>query len=148
MEAFPAAARNAAKRWAAEAGHEIALMLERATHEPRDWISGIGTYTIAWGLPHFAIIAALLASVPARAAIWTVALVWMGAACLMNARRCGRTHCRFTGPYYLVMIVPVIVLASGLIAAEFTTWLALAGLILLGSKMIWWMSERAFGKFS
>jgi Ca2+/Na+ antiporter len=46
-------------------------------------------------------------------AVWIIALIWMGSACILNARRCGRTHCRYTGPYYLVMIVPVLLLAAG-----------------------------------
>jgi hypothetical protein len=43
-----------------------------------------------------------------RAAVWTAALLWMGTACILNSRRCGRTHCRYTGPYYVAMIAPVI----------------------------------------
>ena len=64
--------------------------------------------------------ATLFVSVPLRAVVWTVALVWMGAACILNARRCGRTHCRYTGPYYLAMIAPVVLLAVGIVAADFT----------------------------
>jgi hypothetical protein len=41
----------------------------------------------------------------------------MGTACILNARRSGRTHCRFTGPYYLAMTAPVLVLASGVATA-------------------------------
>src|SRR5215472_17682464 len=32
--------------------------------------------------------------------------------------RCGRTHCRYTGPYYLAMIAPVLVLASGVVSVD------------------------------
>jgi hypothetical protein len=46
----------------------------------RDWLSSPRTSLIAWWVPHAAIVASLLASVPVRAAIWIVALVWMGAA--------------------------------------------------------------------
>lgn len=60
-----------------------------------------------------AIVAGLFAAAPVRAAIWTIALAWMGSACILNARRCGRTHCRFTGPYYLATIIPVIGFGSG-----------------------------------
>ena len=92
--------------------------------------------------------ATLFASVPLRAVVWTVALVWMGVACILNARRCGRTHCRYTGPYYLAMIAPVVVLASGIVAANFYSWLTLAALIAFGGWIIWWATERAWGKFS
>lgn len=69
-------------------------------------------------------------------------------ACILNARRCGRTHCRYTGPYYLAMIAPVLVLASGLNLGGFLGWLILGIFILAGSKVIWWTTERAWGKFS
>ena len=72
----------------------------------------------------------------------------MGTACILNSRRCGRTHCRYTGPYYLAMIAPVILLASGLITVDFYVWLALAALIVLGGWIIWWATERAWGKLS
>jgi hypothetical protein len=122
-------------------------MADNAVHASRDWLSGAGSYVLAWGLPQLVIILALLLPVPARTAVWIVALVWMAAACLINARRCGRRHCRFTGPYYLLMIAPVAVIGSGLVAAGFATWLAFAGLIILGSKLIWWLTERSLGKF-
>jgi hypothetical protein len=122
--------------------------LDGTAPSSRDWLGSAGTYALAWGLPHFAIIAGLAAPVPARAAIWIAALVWMGAACLLNARRCGRTHCRYTGPYYLAIILPVLALGMDLVPVGFTGWLVLAALILLGSKVIWWVSERALGKFS
>jgi hypothetical protein len=108
------------------------------------------TNALAWWVPQAAIVAAIFASVPVRAVIWTVALVWMGTACLLNARRCGRTHCRYTGPYYLAMIAPVLALALGLVPVPvgFYGWLALGVLVLAGSKIIWWATERAWGKFS
>jgi hypothetical protein len=93
------------------------------------------------------VIAALLTSVPLRAAIWTVALAWMGTACILNSRRCGRTHCRYTGPYYLGMIAPVLALALAPISLPLAAWVVLAAIILLGSKIIWWATERAWGKF-
>jgi hypothetical protein len=101
---------------------------------------------MAWWIPTALIVAGLFASTPSRTAIWIAALAWMGLACLLNARRSGRTHCRFTGPYYLAMIVPA--LALGLMTAPLYAWLVLAALILLGDKIIWWATERAWGTFS
>jgi len=80
--------------------------------------------------------------------MWIIALIWMGSACILNSRRCGRTHCRYTGPYYLAMIAPVLVLASGVISADIYAWLSLAILILGGSMIIWWATETAWAKFS
>jgi hypothetical protein len=91
-------------------------------------------------------LAALFLAVPVRAVVWTVTLIWMGSACILNARQCGRTHCRYTGPYYLTMIVPVI--ALGIISSGSYVWIALGVVIIGGSKLIWWATERARGKFS
>lgn len=113
-----------------------------------DWVSDVQGYGLLWGLPIVAIVSALLVDVPTRMVIWIVALAGMGTACILNARRCGRTHCRFTGPYYLAMIIPVLALGSGIISAGLYGWLALAALIIFGSKLIWWATERAWGKFS
>jgi hypothetical protein len=123
-------------------------MVDAANQTSRDWLSNTHVNLLAWWIPQAAILAALAVPVPIRATIWTFALILMGAACILNARRCGRTHCRYTGPYYLAMIVPVLVLVSGIASANFYGWLALGILILAGSKAIWWATERAWGKFS
>jgi hypothetical protein len=115
---------------------------------PVDWITDTRAHIVAWWMPKAAIVIALFAPVPARVAVWIAALLWMGTACLLNARRCGRTHCRYTGPFYLAMIAPVLLLASGLVVASFSVWLALAALIVLGGWIVWWATERAWGRYS
>jgi len=78
---------------------KIATAVVKITEQrSNDWLSNADTNLVAWWLPKGAIIAALFGAAPLRAAIWTVALLWMGIACILNARRCGRTHCRYTGP--------------------------------------------------
>jgi hypothetical protein len=121
----------------------VTLMANDAIRASNDWLGRTRTNALAWWVPQAAIVAGLLVPVPGRAAIWIIALIWMGTACILNAKRCGRTHCRYTGPYYLAMIAPVLVLASGIYG-----WLLLGVLILGGSKIIWWATERAWGKFS
>jgi hypothetical protein len=41
-----------------------------------------------------------------------------------------------TGPYYLAMIAPTLVIGSGIVAVGIYGWLVLACIILLGSKLI------------
>jgi hypothetical protein len=91
------------------------------------------------------IAAALFAPTPLRTVVWTIAMAWTGAACLVNAARCGRTHCRYTGPFYLALIVPTLVAGSA--DASTPVWIALAALILIGGKAIWWASERVWGRY-
>jgi hypothetical protein len=123
-------------------------MANKSVRSSRDWLASVGSSTLAWRIPSIAIVAALFAPMPYRGVVWIIALVWMGTACILNARRCGRTHCLYTGPYYLAMIMPVLVLTSGIIGAGFYGWFALGTLILAGSWLIWWATERVWGKFS
>jgi hypothetical protein len=123
-------------------------MADGTIHTTRDWLGSPRASLLAWWIPQIAFLVGLFVGVPARTAIWIIALIWMGTACILNARRCHRTHCRYTGPYYLATIVPVFALGSGLISGGFYVWLALGGVILLGSKLIWWATERTWGKFS
>ena len=95
-----------------------------------------------------AIVAGLFVPVSFRSLIWIIALIWMGTACMLNARRCNRTHCRYTGPYYLAMIVPVFVLSVGVVSAGIYGWISLGVFIVGGSGLIWWATERTWGKFS
>lgn len=61
----------------------------------------------------------------ARVWLWTPALAFAGAACLVNAARCGRRHCFFTGPLYLA--------AAGVVAGSALDFIPLqAGWILAG----------------
>jgi hypothetical protein len=119
-----------------------------AARPATDWTGSIRTYTSVWGAPTAMMVAGLLVDIPARTSIWTLALAWKGTACILNAQRCGRTHCRFTGPFYLASILPVLVLASGLVSSGFYAWVALGTGIILGSKLTWWVTERAWGRFS
>ena len=114
----------------------------------RDWLGSVHTSLLAWWMPKAAILAGLFVPASFRAVIWIIALIWMGTACILNARRCNRTHCRYTGPYYLVMIVPVMALGAGLVTVGTLGWVWLGLIILGGSGLIWWATERAWGKFS
>jgi hypothetical protein len=46
------------------------------------------------------------------------------------------------------MIVPVLALGSEVAAVGLYGWLVLGVLILAGSKILWWATERTWGKFS
>jgi hypothetical protein len=49
---------------------------------------------LAWWFPLVAIIGGLFVLVWLRTAGWVIALSWMGTPCMLNARRCKRTHRR------------------------------------------------------
>jgi len=113
----------------------------------KDWARSLGGYLIAWGIPSIILVAAGLLDPASRAIVWAGVLVWMGAGCLLNARRCGRTHCRYTGPYYLLMIVPVVLLGAEVVSFGAWAWWGLGAMILLGIKIIWLATEVMWGKY-
>ncbi len=55
-----------------------------------DWAAGKKGLLLAWGLPIGAMLIAIFIDPLSKMIIWITALVWMGSACLLNARRCGR----------------------------------------------------------
>jgi hypothetical protein len=82
------------------------------------------------------------------AAAWTIAFAWMGAACLVNARRCGRLHCFFSGPILLAGAILTGFAALGVVrvepwamAAIVTAALCLAALT-FGLELIWGRYRR------
>src|SRR5258708_39410943 len=111
----------------------------------RDWLANTRTSALAWWIPQVAIVGGLFGPVPIRAAIWIIALIWMGTACILNARPCNRTHFRYTGPYYPALIAPVLVL--GIVSVGVYKWIFLTVLILGGSLLIWWAKDRVVGWF-
>jgi len=84
----------------------------------RDLSARTGSFLTIWLAP---ILLAGLVSVfapnPEWAApiAWTVAFSWMGGACLLNARRCGRLHCYFSGPILLVGALAALALSAGVV---------------------------------
>lgn len=113
-----------------------------------DWLGSKRASMLAWWFPLVAIIGGLFVPVSLRTAGWVIALGWMGAACMLNARRCNRTHCRYTGPYFLAMIVPVMALGTGFVTVGVLGWISLGVLIVGGNGLVWWATERTWGKFS
>lgn len=115
--------------------------------QSRDWASNWRSLASLWGIPAAVMLAALLLEPGPRAVAWSIALIWMGGACIANARRCGRTHCRFTGPFYFLMAAAVAAYAGGVLPMGKQGWTILGGATILGTVVLWWASERIWGTF-
>ena len=79
--------------------------------------------------------------------IWFVSLGVMGGACLWNARRCGRVHCYYTGPFFL--LIGVIALLNGLELLPFGNkgWPWLGILLLFGGIVLTVLPEKIWGSY-
>jgi hypothetical protein len=109
----------------------------------KDWAGDWRTLAGFWGLPGAVMLAASLLEPAARAAVWIAMLIWMGVACFLNARRCSRTHCRITGPFFFVMAAFVGGYAAGMLPFGRYGWSILGAVTLAGFVILWWGSEHA-----
>jgi hypothetical protein len=102
-------------------------------------------FLLAWGLPAFVVLTASFAGPAIRTTLWVVCLLWMGGACIHNAWRCGRTHCYFTGPFFLLMAGLTFFYGVGHLPLgnDGWTWLGLA--LVLGAALLGWLPEMIWG---
>ena len=125
-----------------------ASSISETRSNPRDWVSSAWSYAIAWGAPTIGLISSVFFEHPTRTMIWTIALVWMGTACLINAHRCGRRHCYLTGPFFLFLAV------LGVFHGYKFIWLGSYGwtflwisLVVIGGGVLWYLPEKIWGKY-
>lgn len=130
-------------------GHLLRMTQDgTATCAQNDWVNNRRAYTLAWGLPTAGLIAGIFLAAPLKTAIWSAALVWMGTACLVNARRCRRRHCYLTGPFFLVMAVLVLSHGIGIVPLGNNgfLWLGVA-LVVGGYGLLWKLPEYLWGTY-
>jgi hypothetical protein len=119
----------------------------RARRDWADWGKNRRSYVLAWGLPTALLIVGIFLPAPIRTAVWSGCLLWKGAACVVNAARCGRTHCYLTGPLYLAMAAVTAAHGTGVISLGSEGWLWIGAAIAVGTVVLWIVPERLFGKF-
>ena len=79
--------------------------------------------------------------------LWPVALTFMGTACLVNARRCGRRHCFFTGPFFLILAGISLLYGLGILPLGLHGWQWLTDALLIGGCVLCCTPEWLFGKY-
>ena len=65
----------------------------------------------------------------------------------MNAARCGRVHCIFMSPFFLVMAVFAVLFGVGIFETNARTWDILGAVTILGAAGIFFGSEAIFGRY-
>lgn len=103
-------------------------------------------FVVAWGVPILAMI--LSASVGFGVDwIWPISLAWMGAACLVNARRCGRRHCYITGPFLLAMAAVSGLYGVGVLDLGSNGWQHIGNLTVIGGLLLCCIPELIWGRY-
>jgi hypothetical protein len=82
-----------------------------------------------------------------RAIVWTAALSTMGAACIVNAARCGRVHCYITGPFFLLMAVVTLSFGLRLLPLGENGWNVISVATLVGAICLCCVPELFLGKY-
>ncbi len=122
-------------------------MAEAGSHDRKDWVSGLPSFALAWGVPVAALIGASFLDPVPKTVTSVVALTWMGAACIANATRCGRTHCYFTGPFFLVVAVAALLHGFEIVGLGPSGWRWLGIATGVGGGLLWCLPEMIWGQF-
>ena len=130
-----------------EAGKEITGSVESCA--PCRDLAGSCRRSLAWWGP-----AVLLLAVTASAgwwwhvAGWSLGLAWIGGLCLVNAARCGRVHCRFTGPFALAMALFVLAVGWHLVPVGRHPWHPITWTFILGWCVLYYVPEWIWGRYA
>ena len=110
----------------------------------RPWLA----FSLFW-LPGIAIAVAAMPNFSGgwRTAVWTAALSIMGIACLVNAARCGRTHCYLTGPFFLLMALASLGYGMALLPLGRNGWGFLGLTIVIGGIALCYVPELVLGRY-
>jgi hypothetical protein len=127
-------------------------------HAPReDLLAAPWRTALLFGLPSF-VIAATSVTIrspvvtfdidgPIRGAIWAASMGAMAGACLVNALHCGRVHCYFTGPFFLLTAVWSLAYGLGLTPMGASGWAIIGTVTLAGAVILTWLPEAVLGKY-
>lgn len=97
---------------------------------------------LAWRLPNLLVLLGIFWS-EGRVWLWLPAFLVAGVACLANAARCGRRHCYFTGPVYLLGAAATLLTGLGALSLHWS-WI-LIGVVAGG--ILGYVPEWMFGKY-
>ena len=132
-------------RWERERGKPIE---ERSAADgpAGDLTRGRGRLFLVYGVPLIAmqLVGNLSNSTLAVAGTWAAGFAVMGTACVVNALRCGRVHCWFTGPWFLLAAAVTVLRYVEVIGL---TWPTILNAGLLGALLLFFVSENIWGKY-
>ncbi len=89
----------------------------------------------------------MFVSLPLRTTIWTMALGWMGGACFLNAYRCGRMHCYFTGPFYILGGLTSLLHGLHVVSLGSQGWAWIGYTLIVGSVLLNYVPEWIWGRY-
>ena len=113
----------------------------------KDWARRPGSWGLWWGLPILIGISTNFWRGPLVdiAFVWMVAFGWMGTGCLLNARRCSRLHCYFSGPILWLGAIAIALVGAGVIANAGALSFVVSGTTILA--LLSFVPEAIWGRY-
>jgi len=122
--------------------------MNKSLNGQSDLVEGRLSFFISWVMPLVILVGSFFVqAIIVRTWIWVIALSWMGAACLLNAKKCSRTHCYYTGPFYIALALVSFLYGYQIIQLGNNGWYWLGAILVIGTVIIWVTSETLLGKY-
>jgi hypothetical protein len=126
---------------------EFTIMNQGVPGKERDLLRSHWALSLFWVGPWILIIGTSSTGNITHTAIWTFGFTVGGIACLINARRCGRLHCFYTGPLYLLAAMTSLLYGLGILPLGPHGWNWIASVAAILSLMACCGLEMIFGKY-
>ncbi len=119
------------------------------TAPQRDLLSRRRTAILVYAAPTLAIVATSGQAVveAVRTLVWTLGFTVMGLACVVNAVRCGRVHCYFTGPFLLLLAAASLLHGLRVVSLGPNGWGWLGLVAIAGTVVFMTVPERLWGRY-
>ncbi len=104
---------------------------------------------LLWRLPVLLLLIGCFTEPVLRTILWTISFSVLGISCLNNAFKCGRIHCYFTGPFYLLVALANLIL--GILGIRFSSltigWSIIVYSIIILGALLRYVPEMIWGKY-
>ena len=112
----------------------------------RDLLASPQTRLLFW-LPWLLILIGYFIDGVTRTVLWTIGFGLAGAACLVNARRCGRRQCFYTGPLYLLAALASLLYGLHVLPLGINGWNWILGITVTAIVFFSFVLEKLLGKY-
>src|SRR5262245_43688092 len=102
---------------------------------------------LLWCAPWLVFVLGFSVSPGLRTVLWTTSFAVMGEACLLNAARCGRVHCRCTAPFFVLAAITCLTYSLGLLPLGPSRWKWIGAGTVIGGLVLCCIPELFLGRY-